>query len=114
MNNLTNLINDLTTYDLAMKTKNDVLTWNQTQRNLIRAKLLDSIFADLEASLPDTVDVLRTNDGVTIAIPNDEYGCFFFSLAPKMHDLEYDGYDESDAYWEKQEEKEHKKAARRS
>ena len=116
MNNLTKLIEELRTRKLTMREVDDQTVWSQTERNQIRTELIDALVTDLELLFLDSpcdAEVYRTTDGATINVQSEEWGSFCFSLAPKMHDLEYDVYDESEQWLEKQELKKQKKLAKK-
>ena len=71
-------------------------TIHQTQRNSVKAGLIDAIQADLAAELG--VDALRTSDGVAVLMDNEGEGGVPFVLDIAMKSFDYDVFKEHDAY----------------
>jgi hypothetical protein len=71
-------------------------TIHQTQRNMVKAALIDAIQADLADELG--IDALRTSDGVAVLMDNESEGGVPFVLDIAMKSFDYDIYKEHDAY----------------
>ena len=73
-------------------------TIHQTQRNSVKAALIDAIQADLAAELG--IDALRTSDGVGVVMDNEGEGGVPFVLDIAMKSFDYDIYQEHATYME--------------
>lgn len=71
-------------------------TIHQTQRNAVKANLMEAIQKDLAAELK--VDALRTSDGVAVLMDNEDQGGVPFVLDIAMKSFDYDIYSMHDAY----------------
>jgi len=71
-------------------------TIHQTQRNAVKAGLMEAIQADIAAELG--VDALRTADGVAVLMDNEEHGGVPFVLDVAMKSFDYDVYAMHDGY----------------
>lgn len=59
---------------------------NQTERNTLKANVLDSIMSDLSA----IATVTRTTDGIVLEVPNDELGSIYLELDIKVKNTDFD------------------------
>ena len=114
MNNLIKLLAELKDRPLNMREKDGETIWSQTERNQIRTELIGAMVEDYAAELPEDegFEVARTADGCSISVPHTDWGNFVFSIAPKMHELQYDLYDEANQFKAKEQSKQEKKAAK--
>ena len=71
-------------------------TIHQTQRNAVKAGLMDAIQKDIANEL--NVDALRTADGVAVLMDNDVQGGVPFVLDIAMKSFDYDIYEMNEAY----------------
>ena len=112
MNNLISLLTELSHRDFNMKESNDEILWSQTERNQVRNQIIDSILLDINEAIKSSslsengLEGLRTSDGASINVPNDEWGSFAFSIVPKMHSLDYDIIEQNQEYLNKRQKKE--------
>ena len=96
-----------------MREKDGETIWSQTERNQIRTELIKAMVTDFTELFEGTdVEVAQTADGCSISVPHTDWGNFVFSIAPKMHELQYDLYDEADQFKAKEQAKQEKKAAK--
>ena len=113
MNNLIKLLNELKDRPLNMREKDGETIWSQTERNQIRTELIGAMVEDFAELFEGTdFEVARTTDGCSISVPHTDWGNFVFSIAPKMHELQYDLYDEANQFKAKEQSKQEKKAAK--
>ena len=113
MNNLIKLLTELKDRPLNMREKDGETIWSQTERNQIRTELIGAMVEDFAELFEDKdVEVARTADGCSISVPHTDWGNFVFSIAPKMHELQYDLYDEANQFKAKEQSKQEKKAAK--
>ena len=111
MNNLIKLLAELKDRPLNMREKDGETIWSQTERNQIRTELIGAMVEDFaELFEGKDVEVARTADGCSISVPHTDWGNFVFSIAPKMHELQYDLYDEANKFKAKEQRKQEKKA----
>lgn len=87
----------------------DEMKLNQTQRNAIRALIIDAIYEDLHDM---EFDVYRVDKGVALQFDNEELGGLGFILTPTMCGLDYDFEFEAEEYQNKLKEKAEKAAAK--
>lgn len=71
----------------------------QTQRNQIKAEMLEAL-ADALSDL--NIDVLKVDKGYAISIPNDEDGSFTAVLDLTIKSTDYDMFAENEAILEKE------------
>ena len=113
MDNLIKLLTELKDRPLNMREKDGETIWSQTERNQIRTELIKAMVTDFtELFEGGDVEVAQTADGCSISVPHTDWGNFVFSIAPKMHELQYDLYDEADQFKAKEQAKQEKKAAK--
>lgn len=80
-----------TLIDREIKLTDDKI--NQSDRNAIRAMLMDALCVDLGGTM--------TSDGIIIEIPHDELGCLMAEVTIKMKSLDYDIESAATEYQEK-------------
>lgn len=105
MENLKTYLEEL--YKTNIGTSDDGNKYQQTQRNAIRAKIIDAIYADMK---DEGFDVQRVDKGVACTFDNEELGGLCFVLAPTMTALDYDPIGEAEDYAQKQARKAEKAA----
>ena len=84
MNKLQELI--VATADAKLKASGAKI--NQVQRNALKEDALKALFAELQ--ILESANIVRTNDGIVLEIPNDELGAVFLELDIKVKDLDFD------------------------
>ena len=113
MNDFIKLLTELKDRPLNMREKDGEIIWSQTERNQIRTEVIEAMVEDYTERLEDNgFEVARTADGCSISVPHTDWGNFVFSIAPKMHELQYDLYDEANQFKAKEQSKQEKKAAK--
>ena len=113
MNHLMKLLTELKDRPLNMREKDGETIWSQTERNQIRTELIGAMVEDCVEQFEGTdFEAARTADGCSISVPHTDWGNFVFSIAPKMHELQYDLYDEANQFKAKEQSKQEKKAAK--
>ena len=71
-------------------------TIHQTQRNAVKAGLMEAFLEDMKEEL--NIDVIRTADGIAFLIDNDEQGGVPVVLDIAMKNFNYDIFNEGDNY----------------
>ena len=84
-------------------TANGVKTVQQTQRNKLRKEGEVALFEDLY-NIYEKFDVLQTAEGICIVVSNDDCD-FTIELKLSIKSLDFDAYEESDAFIFAEEEK---------
>lgn len=74
---------------------NQVITIQQTQRNALRKELVNSFYNHL---IDSGIDAYLTEDGVIIAIENENIGTISIECKMAFKSLDYNPQEEADAY----------------
>lgn len=84
----------------------------QKASRVIKERITAALFDALKAMENDTVKVVRTKTGVAIAIDNEDAGMIPVEFNAVVKNLDFDIYDEADAYADYLEDKAAKAAAK--
>ena len=84
----------------------------QKAARAIKERITAALFDALKAMENDTVKVVRTKTGVAIAIDNEAAGMIPVEFSAVVKNLDFDIYDEADAYQEYLDDKAAKEAAK--
>ena len=84
----------------------------QKAARAIKERITAALFDALKAMENDTVKVVRTRTGVAIAIDNEDAGMIPVEFGAVVKNLDFDIYDEADAYQEYLDDKAAKEAAK--
>ena len=96
MKNLTSFFASLETLELKTnENANGSLTIQQTQRNSLRAAMMQAFKEDL---LDEGFDVFETSDGIILAVENDELGTISIEAKLTIKALDYDPVYEAEAF----------------
>ena len=84
----------------------------QKAARVIKERITAALFDALKSMENDTVKVVRTKTGVAIAIDNEDAGMIPVEFSAVVKNLDFDIYDEADAYTDYLEDKAAKAAAK--
>jgi hypothetical protein len=102
MKSFANLLTRLASTKLELSEGANGINIKQTQRNQIKAEMLEAL-ADALSDL--NIDVLKVDKGYAISIPNDEDGSFTAVLDLTIKSTDYDMFAENEAVLSKEAEK---------
>jgi hypothetical protein len=99
MEQFTNLLTRLASTKLEISEGANGVSIKQTQRNQIKAEMLEAL---VEALSPLNLDIVKVDKGYAVSIPNDEEGQFTAVIDLTIKSQDYDMWAENEAVLSKE------------